>query len=453
MSIMPDIYIKRDIEQQLIAWKNSERHAVAELSGARQTGKTTVLRHFGNDNYNSCIYINLASKNESLLFLRYIDEYNNGEITCLPDVFAKLTSSFSNDKNTLIIIDEVQENKDIYEMIRQFNRNLECDVVVTGSYLNKALNYFQPVGDVERFTLYPISFIEFVAFYGKDELLNTNVDAMADEDKCWMQRAYDNYIKVGGYPAVVVKYISTNSYDEVLKEQGKLIDVLRNEIKARVELSDFNKIDAVLKGVVSMLVREKKGNNKLVSELSEVTMQYNSFRVSTKECYEALEWLREAGFIYFIDKYDLVIHATFPSERIYFADCGMLTYYARLNNVTESDYTGIVNENFVCECLVSGNANSVPKYNFGFAVSDQYEIDFYLNSILDGCNYYIEVKNGNDTGASVNRVRKDEPYFIIYFRNNGANGVVDRTYTLPIWKASVFEYSLGGLRKVKLENL
>ena len=74
MSIMPDIYIKRDIEQQLIAWKNSERHAVAELSGARQTGKTTVLRHFGNDNYNNCIYINLASKNESLLFLRYIDE-------------------------------------------------------------------------------------------------------------------------------------------------------------------------------------------------------------------------------------------------------------------------------------------------------------------------------------------------------------------------------------------
>ena len=131
-------YFRRDLEKELLYWKD-EKNTVLKLAGARQVGKTTLLKRFGKENFKNVLYISLME--ESGRKFKEIVDAHEGKV--LSNFYVEIFNSFakyigqvfSNDEDTLVIIDEIQESKKIYEMIKGFYDNVSCRVIVTGSYL------------------------------------------------------------------------------------------------------------------------------------------------------------------------------------------------------------------------------------------------------------------------------------------------------------------------------
>jgi len=163
------MYIKRDIEGRMSDWKRYSRCAL-EIEGSRQVGKTTVIEKFVHENFKNVIMVNLDEESGGK-FIRLAEKLSGSVVSSeyylrLVTAFAKEEGlPFTNDGDTVLVIDEIQNSKEVYEMVRPFNRYLGCRVIVTGSYLGRAKNFFQPAGDTEKMVMYPISFLEFVGLW------------------------------------------------------------------------------------------------------------------------------------------------------------------------------------------------------------------------------------------------------------------------------------------------
>ncbi|MGL6216920.1 MAG: AAA family ATPase, partial [Lacrimispora sphenoides] len=142
---------------------------VLELKGARQTGKTFILDRFARENYKIYIYISMAqlSGEQFLVCMEQAYAWNPGEPRIekkLHEAFRMFDSRFEDNKDTIIVTDEIQESTKVYSRIREFSREFVCHFVVAGSYLGKTLEkgYFLSAGDTENLTLNTLSFEEFI---------------------------------------------------------------------------------------------------------------------------------------------------------------------------------------------------------------------------------------------------------------------------------------------------
>lgn len=160
------MYFKRDIENDILKWYNSKNKKVLSIDGSRQVGKTATIKHFINEHYKNIITMDLERlKYDWFLDCIYSSTNNLAEI----DVgrFTKAINKyvpFTNDKNTVIFIDEIQQDHMVYNQLRTLNRNLKCDVIVSGSYLSRALNpEFFSLLEMCRHLLYIL--YHFVSFY------------------------------------------------------------------------------------------------------------------------------------------------------------------------------------------------------------------------------------------------------------------------------------------------
>ena len=150
----------RDIQVDLEEWKQEKNHGVLQLEGSRQIGKTTELLKFAYKNYEYVLYVNLAS-----------DEYGFEEVIqngCRLMEFEKYCRRaglphFRNNRQTVVILDEIQVSVQAYNAIRSIAASVDCDLVVTGSYLGQTIKngYFLPAGTVTYMKMYPLSFAEF----------------------------------------------------------------------------------------------------------------------------------------------------------------------------------------------------------------------------------------------------------------------------------------------------
>ena len=137
--------LKRDIYEKLIEWKKADSGNVLELNGARQVGKTFILDKFARENYKKYFYINMmqTSGKEFIECYHAATKWKPGEKRIerpLHRTFELFDNTFADDKNTIVVIDEIQESAEVYSMIRQFAREFSCHFVVTGSYLGKTLD-------------------------------------------------------------------------------------------------------------------------------------------------------------------------------------------------------------------------------------------------------------------------------------------------------------------------
>ena len=206
--------LKRDIYKQLLDWKKRDSHKVLELRGARQVGKTYILNKFAQENYQIYLYINMVQTTgqEFLECLERATAWEPGmprKERPLHEAMRLFDGRFQDTKDTIVIIDEIQDSAKVYSLIRQFAREFSCHFVVTGSYLGKTLSkeYFQPVGDLDIMTLDTLTFEEFLDAGGKRDLYDT-VDLLGGsphKDYDELKRYYDIYCQIGGYPAVVEK--------------------------------------------------------------------------------------------------------------------------------------------------------------------------------------------------------------------------------------------------------
>lgn len=445
------MYFKRQAYEKLQQWKNADSGCVLEVSGARQVGKTYLLKKFAKENFKYIIYINMAEQSgqEFLLCMDKVNQWEPGMPRVerpIHEMLRLYDAAFEDSKDTMIIIDEIQESAKVYNLIRTFAREFECYVAVTGSYLGRLLekDFFLPAGDLETMTLETLSFEEFVDVFGKTELYDS-IDLYGSsnkEDYQELRFLYDIYQRTGGYPAVVNTYLEHQDFrkcDEMLKH---LIDVFTNESKRYFEnVLDVNLFDKLFNGIAITMIREKQGLRDLTEELSKIVYQEESGRVTKKMLNHALGWLQASHIIGYAGKsVDCDYLEIKENARFYFHDLGMARYFLSRTGADESTVKGIVAENFVYRELLEHIGKDIAGRTPWFAIYQKTkgEMDFFVRSLLDYKNYGIEVKSEDGSGKTARELLKDGKIQYLYFLKGDTQGGIaedGKVITVPLYMA------------------
>lgn len=421
----------RDIQRDLEEWRQEREHGVLQLEGSRQIGKTTELLKFAYKNYEYVIYINLASD-----LYDFKTVVQNG---CSPMEFEKYCRRagfphFKNSCHTIIIIDEIQVSEQVYNAIRSITSSVDCDIIVTGSYLGQTVKegYFLPAGTVSYMKMYPLSFAEFCRIYDKDELLE-RIDLFGGSEQSGYDQLfalYDIYRHIGGYPAVIKKYVESENYDECYQMIADLLNTFEKESGNYFQASKEPVIfRSVYREAMIGMCRERKGSGgKVVELVTNIVKSSEKLLVSRDEISNAIAWLTYSGIIGESGCYvDGDIMKYQPARRLYYMDCGIASYIGADTEIEQGTIEGILTETFVFTELYRlfterYHTRKVKGDTPSFSIYGQNELDFMLFDRENRC-YGIEVKT-NDGAPKSLRVYMDRKLVdraIVAKRTNGGH--------------------------------
>lgn len=400
----------RDIQSDLSDWKDSAAHKVLQLEGTRQVGKTTELLKFAYKNYEYVIYVNIAN-----------DKYNFLKVLGTPRMVHEmeyycqraLLPQFVNDKNTVLIIDEIQNDPKVYNSIRDLYAEFKCDIIVTGSYLGRILGnkeFFLPAGTIHHVKMFTLSFREFCRIYQKEELL-ADIDlygGSAEGEYEELDRLYLLYRQIGGYPEVIKSFIQTSDIGKCYEVIEDLLRIFkeesRNYFHSKREVEIF---DHVYREALEEMCNEKKGTgSSMIKTITNLAKQNTDLMVNKNEVANAIIWLIYAGIIGMCDlAVDGSLNHTASGRRIYFSDCGLAAYLASRSTLDKTALTGLETETFVYNELhrlyeVPYSKRLVKGDNVCFSIYEKYELDFMLMS-NDRTIYGIEVKTAGGDPVSL----------------------------------------------------
>lgn len=441
--------LKRNIYQKLLEWKKQNTGQVLELQGARQVGKTYILKKFGRENFEKMVYINMA-EDSGADFLRCLSkatEWNLGEPRPQQPVKNALElfdSEFTDDESTIVIIDEIQESSKAYNQIRTLAREFQCYVIVTGSYLGRLIEpeFFLPAGDLDHIIMESLTFDEFLDVFGERELYE-NIDLYGKgkaEDYEKLMSYYEIYQKIGGYPAVVVSYAEEKNLDKCFAKIKSLIDVFANESKRYFEdVIDVNLFQKLFNAIALLMIQEKQGVRDLTSELSKIAYREESGRMTKKMVNHAISWLQESHVIGYASKaVDCDYKQIKDNSRYYFLDMGIAYYFLSRTGAPYETIKGLLAENFVYLALrrrienTSEIAGIVPWFASYEKIHG--ELDFYVRSLLDYKNYGIEVKSTDSEAKTARKLLEDKKLDYLYLLKGETKGGIaeEKIYTVPL---------------------
>ena len=449
-------YLKRNAYDRLLKWKERPDHSTLEVSGARQVGKTYIVNKFADEQYKRKIYINLLDFTGELFLEKYEElrnEIKNGFRCDNPvyELIRRMHPEFEDTSDTIVIIDEIQESAAIYNRIREFTRQLKSDFIITGSYLGRILNreFKYSAGDLDSLEIHTLDFREFLMALDKEDLYQ-ELDLYGESsEEVYKKLAdlYKIYTKIGGYPAVILRYLESGSVEEANTELLKIIKLFTNESKRYFDdILDDEVYDNIFSSVARVLVKEKKGfdEDSFSEELQNIVVKDYSSNISKASVNRAIDWLYSSGIIGFAGKIkDCNILDFKPKARCYFMDVGLTSYFLTHIGCSESDVSGIVNENFV---FLDLKRRIVPPGEIAletpaFATMGRGEIDFYLKSLRTRKTYAIEVKTGKNQSKTVQDILdKRKADYVVYAKGNTHGGVRDNIYTIPIYGIGKFEF-------------
>lgn len=449
---------KRSVFKDLVNWKNKHTGRVLELQGARQVGKTYILKKFAQEQFAHMIYISMAEVSGER-FLECIHEANTWKPgTPQPeDELKKAVTlfdvNFVDSSDVVIIIDEIQESKEVYNKIRTFAREFDCFVIITGSYLGKLLDedYFLPAGDTDILEMGTLSFKEFLDIYEKLDLYDS-LDLYGEssqEDYDTVRKYFDIYKRIGGYPAVVSTYLQTQDYLECETQLWTLMTIFINESKRYFkDIIDEDVFEKLFRSIGILMLREKTGIRDMVSEVSKITYQEESGRITKKMINHAIRWLSASHIIGYASKCVDCNHLDIKEDsRIYFSDIGMTNYFLRQVGASESDIKGLVSENFVFLMLKKRIRVELSGAMPSFAIwqKTKGELDFYVKG-FDQFSYGIEVK-GTDQAAKTARAIFDAGKldYLYYLKGSSSGGKAEdgRLLTVPLYLADRIRLDFG----------
>ena len=427
--------MKRKITQQLMEWKKSQTRKPLILNGARQVGKTFILREFGRENYKNTVYINLESNGT-------VASIFNDDIS--PSKLIKYLEAETGERilpnETLIILDEIQSCDRAVTSLKYFCEEApEYHIAAAGSLLGVAINRNQtsfPVGKVMVLRLYPLDFEEFLTATGNDLLIEEITECytkMSPMNEGLHRKAldlYHDYLIVGGMPEAVKSYIETNSYIDAGLVQSSIIDSYTADMAKYASNSEAVKIRACYNSIPAQLAKDnKKFQYKVVQKGGSSTI----FGAS-------LEWLKQAGVTLECQRVDqgtmpLPVYADQTSFKIYMSDVGLLVNKSHMSVNTiitgESNiFMGAVTENYIAQQLAAKN---YPLYYWTVANS-QAELDFVLQK--DDKIYAVEVKKGEHVRSrslSVFRQKYSPDYAIRFSQKNF--GKTEDVISIPLYAA------------------
>ena len=446
--IKNEIELERDVQEELLNWKNKRHQTVLQVEGPRQVGKTHEVKKFAYSHYQQVIYVNLVR-----------DEYGFEDLMN-QDAFMELycqragTGKFLDDENTILVIDEIQESKEVYNSIRDLRERLSCDIIVSGSYLARTVNsrdFFLPAG-IAYLKMYPLSFTEFCRAMGLEtQLAEIDLYGGSDlQDYRKLEEAYQVYRHIGGYPQVVTTYLKTGNQADCMDVLGDLVQTFTAEssrfFSNSTALSIFRE---VYRSIMVEMVQEKRGTGKSFLE-SATNFVKDSVKepVSRNEVRAASSWLLYSGIIGYCDLYNNG-HVTdvVSNRRAYFADNGIANYISGIVTIPRASVEGILTETFAFTEL--NRLYQVPagrKLVLGdkpcFSVCGDYELDFVVVD-QEGVRTGIEVKTGENRARSL-EFFKDKGMIDRAVRampSKGGHG--ERFDTIPVYTVgSRFPYEL-----------
>lgn len=412
-----EIELERDIQNELTEWKVKRHDVVLQVEGPRQVGKTHEVQKFAYNNYEHVIYVNLVRDEhgfeDMLGAADFMKEY------CL----AAGLEPYVDDSNTILVIDEIQESRIVYNAIRDLRAQLHCDIVVSGSYLARTVNskdYFLPAG-IAYLRVFPLSFREFCRALGLEPTWAAldPYGGSDEDDYRKLEEAYHVYRRIGGYPKVVTTYLKSRDVSECLDVLEDLVRTFTAEssrfFSNSTALSVFNE---VYKGVFVQMAEEKKGTGKAFIEVvTNFVKDAVKEPVSRNEVRMAASWLLYSGIIGYCDLYNNgEVTDVVSNRRAYFVDCGIANYISTMVAVPKDTLEGLFTENFVYTELNRHYQKSVSKRKVRgdkpcFSVCGDYELDF----VVVDTDY---VRTGIEVKASDNRAKSLE-----FFKEKG---LIDR---------------------------
>lgn len=449
--------LKRNIYQKLVEWKKEDSGQVLEVKGARQVGKTYILKKFGRENFRKMVYISMAERSgeDFLRCLSEASEWNPGEPRPQEPVRKALElfdSEFTDDKETIVIIDEIQESATVYNQIRTLAREFQCYVIVTGSYLGRLIEreFFLPAGDTEHIIMEPLTFDEFLDVFGERELYET-IDLYGKspaEGYEKLREYYEIYQKIGGYPAVVVCYAQYKDLTRCYTKIEKLMNIFADESKRYFEdIIDKNLFEKLFNAIAVLLIQEKQGVRDLTAELSKIAYQEESGRMTKKMINHAISWLQESHIIGYASKaVDCDYMQIKENSRYYFLDMGVAYYFLSGTGVPYDVIKGLLAENFVYLSLRRRleNTREIAGIVPWFASYEKMkgELDFYVRSLLDYKNYGIEVKSTDAVAKTGKKLLEDGKLDYLYVLKGETKGGIaeGKIFTIPLCLADRLVY-------------
>lgn len=320
--------MKREIIEFLIKWKESENRKPLIIHGARQVGKTYIIKQFGKENYDNLIYVNFETNQE---FSNQISDSID------PKYVINKLELFYGEKiipgKTLIFFDEIQANERALTSLKYFYEEAsEYHIIAAGSLLGVAINrksYSFPVGKVQMLNMYPLSFKEFLIAVGREYLIEEikkHFDSNERIDKDIHElclKLYRTYLIVGGMPEVVQTYLKEGKTIAAMDVQAEILESYERDMTKYADNSLSNKIIAAFDSIPMQLAKDnKKFQYKVVSKGG-----------SSSIFGDAITWLKNSGVINQVYKASaqlpLEMYKDLSSFKLYMSDVGLFVNKAR----------------------------------------------------------------------------------------------------------------------------
>lgn len=376
--------------EDLKKWKNKKNRKPLVIKGARQVGKTWLMKEFGRTEYENTVYINFDV--ETNIKNMFSSDLNIERLIRGIEIFVgqKIDAD-----NTLIIFDEIQEAPRALATLKYFYENApEYHIVCAGSLLGIAMHEGTsfPVGKVEFLKLYPLSFIEFLRGMDMDgmaDILESRDIEMITSMKNRFKEMLKEYYFVGGMPEAVVAFSEEHSYEEVREVQSRILNAYEQDFSKHAPANIVPKIRMVWDSIPSQLSKE---NKKFI---------YGVVRegARAKEFENAIMWLSDCGLIHKVSRVTkpglpLKAYEDLKAFKIFLLDVGLLCCMTGISQKVLlsgdelfTEFKGALTEQYVLQQLKTQKGLGIYYYTNDRGSS---EIDFIMD---DGENVIpVEVK-------------------------------------------------------------
>lgn len=430
--------------EKLLKWKESKHRKPLIIEGARQVGKTWLMKEFGKQAYADTVYINFDS-NSRMAELFSSDLDTNRLIMGL-ELYADRKIDL---ENSLLIFDEVQEVPRALTSLKYFCENApQYHIVCAGSLLGIALHHGTsfPVGKVDSLKLYPLSFKEFLMATGKErfsELLDQRDFQMITSFKQTYIDALKHYYFVGGMPEAVQNFAENKDFNEVREIQERILAAYEQDFSKHAPNEIVPRLRMLWNSIPSQLAKE---NKKFI---------YGLIRegARAKDYETAIMWLSDCGLVHRVSRVNaagipLKAYEDLKAFKLFVVDVGLLGCMTGLHQRTLLDgndlfteFKGALTEQYVCQQLKTVENLSVYYYTND---RGSCEIDFIVDT--GGQIVPVEVK------AEVNLKAKS----LKTYREKFSPEVSVRTsmadYKKEEWLVNLPLYAIDQIAKIEMDH-
>lgn len=431
--------LRRKAYEELLKWKKFHRNKCLMIKGARQVGKTYLIREFGKQEYKSFVEINFIRQKERKIIF-------DGDLTA-EEIYKRMTAQIRDIRlvpgETLIFLDEIQNCGNARTAIKFLAEDGRFDVISSGSLLG--LTYAEegdgeaeepesvPTGYEDFLTMYSMDFEEFLwaegygeeavsilrKYYEKREAVPAAINGK-------YEALFREFMVVGGMPEVVADYIEHHDFNSVSRIQNRILEDYRFDISKHAKGAEKAKVRSCYEAVPKQLEKKLKKFQYSTVEKGKTAKKYGG----------SVQWLADSALVhicYNIREAFLPLNANAVDEqfKLYINDTGLLcamygfeTKKAVLSGTIQGNAKGGIYENAVSEGLIKRGYRL-----YYYKPDDSHELEFLLEK--EGSVCPVEVKAGNNATVSLNSfIRKYNPaeaYKLI----SGNIGQSDGKITLP----------------------